>query len=109
MEAQAASLVSAALPVLLINLHTYSSSDGDTSAFSISVAYHVVGTVVYLFSRGEIDPDKISVPGLSLGAPGALYGELQSKAIRALGLEVLEPADVQARIVPGNYIAKIDE
>lgn len=94
MEFHAAPMVRAGYSVFLIDLRAHGSSDGKASTYGVLEAYDVAGAVDYLLSRGDIDPDKIGVLGISLGAQAALRGALQSDAIRALVLEGLGPANL---------------
>lgn len=96
----AAPLVSAGYNVLLMDLRAHGSSDGDTSTYGVLEAHDVAGAVDYLLARGEVDPDKIGVFGISLGAQAAFRGALHTPAIRALVLEGLGPADIQDRVSP---------
>lgn len=96
----AAPLVSAGYSVLLMDLRAHGSSDGDTSTYGVLEAHDVAGAVDYLLARGDVDPDKIGVFGISLGAQAAFRGALHTPAIRALVLEGLGPADIQDRVSP---------
>lgn len=96
----AAPLVSAGYSVLLMDLRAHGSSDGDTSTYGVLEAHDVAGAVDYLLAQGNVDPDKIGVFGISLGAQAAFRGALYTPAIRALVLEGLGPADIQDRVTP---------
>lgn len=95
MAIYAVPLAHAGYNVLLIDLRAHGSSDGDTSTYGVLEAHDIAGAADYLLSRGDVDPDKIGVLGISLGAQAAVHGAAQSDAIRALALEGLGPADSQ--------------
>ncbi len=102
MQIHAAPLVRAGYSVFLVDLRAHASSDGDTSTYGVLEADDIAGAVDYLLSREDVDPDKIGVLGISLGAQSALRGALQSEAIRALVLEGLGPASIEDRIRPAS-------
>jgi pimeloyl-ACP methyl ester carboxylesterase len=100
MEVYARPLVRAGYSVFLMDLRGHGSSDRATTTYGVAEALDVAGAVDYLHTRGDIDPHKIGILGVSLGAQAALRGARQTDAIRALVLEGLGPADLQDRIAP---------
>jgi pimeloyl-ACP methyl ester carboxylesterase len=91
----AAALASYGYKVLLFDLRAHGSSQGDLCTCGINEANDVMGAVDYLLSREDVDPDKIGVLGISLGAMSALCGAVGTDAIRALVLEGLGPLQIE--------------
>lgn len=102
MEVYARPLVRAGYGVFLMDLRGHGSSDAATTTYGVAEAWDVAGAVDYLHTRQEIDPHKIGILGISLGAQAALRGARQTDAIRALVLEGLGPADLQDRPTSAN-------
>lgn len=100
MQGHAEFLRQAGYNTLLLDLRAHGRSQGNTSTYGVLEAHDVAAAVDYLRSRGDIDADKIGVLGVSLGAQAALRGALPNKAIHALVLEGLGPADIQDRLRP---------
>jgi len=84
-------LANAGYGVFMIDLRAHGSSDGDTSTYGLREADDVAGAVDYLFSRVDVNGQKIGVLGISLGAQAALRGALKTDCLRALVLEGLGP------------------
>jgi pimeloyl-ACP methyl ester carboxylesterase len=106
MQGHAEGLLQAGYSVLLIDFRAHGSSDGHVSTYGVLEANDIVGAVAYLQGRPEIDPGKIGVLGVSLGAQAALRGALRSPAIAALALEGLGPADLQDAVRPAPVKAR---
>ncbi|HVN16761.1 MAG TPA: alpha/beta fold hydrolase, partial [Anaerolineales bacterium] len=78
--------------VLLLDLRAHGYSNGDTSTFGLREADDIAGALDFLLECEEIDSDKISALGISLGAQAVLRGALKENRVRALVLEGLGPS-----------------
>jgi pimeloyl-ACP methyl ester carboxylesterase len=107
MQGHAEGLLQAGYSVLLLDLRAHGSSDGHVSTYGVLEANDIAGAVAYLQGRPEIDPGKIGLLGVSLGAQAALRGALRSPASAALVLEGLGPADVQDAVRPAPIKARL--
>jgi pimeloyl-ACP methyl ester carboxylesterase len=72
---------------LLIDLRAHGASGGERLTFGGSEYLDVSGAVDYLRGRPEVEPDRIGVLGLSLGANFAILGAAQDERIAAVVAE----------------------
>jgi pimeloyl-ACP methyl ester carboxylesterase len=84
MRHYARALVESGYGILLFDLRAHARSEGTVSTFGWLEANDLVGAVHFLKTRPEIDPDRIGVLGVSLGAQIALRGAAISPDIRAV-------------------------
>ena len=79
--------------VLIPDLRAHGDSEGDTVTGDMEV-YDVLGAIEYLATRSDVDANQIGILGVSFGALVALRAARQSKAIRAVVLESIGPANL---------------
>lgn len=77
-------LVAQGYGVLLFDLRAHARSDGTASTFGWLETNDLLGAVKFLKTRPEVDPQRIGVLGVSLGAQIALRGAALSPDIRAV-------------------------
>jgi pimeloyl-ACP methyl ester carboxylesterase len=70
--------------VLLFDLRAHGDSDGNILPFGGPEAEDIVGAVLYLQRRTDIDPNRIGAMGLSLGAQISILGAGRSESIQAV-------------------------
>ncbi|NUM47767.1 MAG: alpha/beta fold hydrolase [Anaerolineales bacterium] len=84
MRHYARALVDSGYGILLFDLRAHARSEGSVSTFGWLEPNDLLGAVKYLQTRAEIDPQRIGVLGVSLGAQIALRGAALSPDIRAV-------------------------
>jgi len=91
----ASALVARGYSVLMFDLRAHGSSEGDVCTSGWLEANDVLGALDYAQSRGDVDPKKIGVMGISLGAKAVIQATTQSKEIRAVVAEGLSPMTLE--------------
>lgn len=77
-------LAQAGYGVLLFDLRSHGTSEGDVLPFGGSEAEDVHAAVAYLQARSEVDPDRIGALGWSLGAQVAIMGATADSDVKAV-------------------------
>ncbi len=90
--------------VLLFDLRAHGNSEGDTCTKGWREPQDLLGAVDYMQSRGDVDPDKIAVLGLSLGANTALQAAALADSIRAVIAEGPGPLVLADHGRPDNLL-----
>ena len=85
-------LTNAGFGVFMIDLRAHGSSDGDTSTNGLREAEDVTSAVDYLLHRIDVNGQRIGALGIGLGAQAVLRGALETRNIRAMVLDGLEPS-----------------
>lgn len=91
----ASAIVAKGFSVLMFDLRAHGSSDGDTCTSGWLEVNDVLGALDYVQSRNDVDPNKIGVLGISLGAKAAIRAVTQTKAIQAVVVEGLGPMTLE--------------
>ncbi len=73
--------------VLMIDLRAHGESDGDILTYGGDEFLDVSAGVDYLQARPEVDPDKIGVMGLSLGASTSILSAAQDERLAAVAAD----------------------
>ncbi len=95
-------LVESGYGVLLFDLRAHARSDGTLSTFGWLETKDVLGAVEFLQPRPEIDPQRIGVLGVSLGAQIALRGAALSSDIRAVWADGPTPIVLRDHVGEGK-------
>lgn len=88
-------LVERGYGVLLFDLRAHARSDGTMSTFGWLEIHDLLGAVEFLKSRADVDPHRIGVLGVSLGAQIALRGAALTSDIRAVWADGPTPIVLQ--------------
>lgn len=83
----AAALAQHGYAVFMFDLRAHGSSEGDTCTLGWLERYDLLGALDYVQGRPEVDPDRIGVLGISLGAQIALRTAAEGPALRAVVAE----------------------
>lgn len=84
---QAAALAQRGYTIFMFDLRAHGSSEGDTCTMGWLERYDLLGALDYVQGRSEVDPDRIGVLGISLGAQIALCTAAECPALRAVVAE----------------------
>jgi pimeloyl-ACP methyl ester carboxylesterase len=93
MSHQARVLRKAGYSVLMPDLRAHGDSEGDSISGALE-GYDVLGALDYLATRPDVDMKQVGILGVSFGALVALRAARQTKAIRAVVLDSIGPANL---------------